>query len=95
MDTEASQPEDIVFKNDITSGARGKVSASCICMEGYRRHRTQGVAGGVCVALVGVIGVVVGLCWYWLGPSDATCTGGTGVVECTGGVVDGMSPCQP
>jgi len=64
---------------------------SCTCMEDYKRHRTLDVAGGVCVALVGVTGLVVVLCWYWLGPSDATCTGGTDVVECTGSVVYGMS----
>jgi len=91
MDIEALQDaEKVVFRIDITSDGHGEVSPSCICVEGHRRQRMQGVAGGVFVALVGLFGFVVGLCWYYLGPSDATCTEGT-VVECTGRVVDGMS----
>src|SRR5271156_1484554 len=92
MNTEEPQLEatKIESGNDITSGVHCKAPAACMCVEpGHRRQRLQGITGGVCVALVGLFGLVVGLCWYLLGPSDATCTVGS-VVECTGRVVDGM-----
>jgi hypothetical protein len=89
IDSEASlEATKIVSGNDTTSGT--KAPASCMCVKGHRRQRMQGIAGGLCVALVGLVGLVVGLCWYSLGPSDITCTGGS-VVACTRRVVDGMS----